>query len=129
MGWTNSVLIFHEDVTFILCEELPEYTLPYIDDVPIRGPATQYESAEGVAERLKENPGIQRFVFEHMQMVNCILQRMKYAGGTFSGPKTTICVDSVVILGFECSYKGRRPKGETIEKILNWGDCESPTDV
>ncbi len=36
MGWTNSVPIFHEDVTYILREEIPEFTEPYIDDVPIR---------------------------------------------------------------------------------------------
>lgn len=129
MGWTNSVPIFHEDVTFILRDEIPEYTLPYIDDVPIRGPATRYEDADGEPELLAENRGIRRFVFEHFGTVNRILQRMKYAGGTFSGPKTTLCADGVVILGFECSYKGRKPKAETIEKILNWGDCENPTDV
>jgi hypothetical protein len=54
---------------------------------------------------------------------------MKYVGGTFLGPKMMICANLVVILGFECSYKGRRPKGETIEKILNWGDCKSLTDI
>jgi len=37
MGWTNSVPIFHDDVTYILHQEIPRYTLPYIDDVPIRG--------------------------------------------------------------------------------------------
>ena len=36
MGWTNSVPIFHDDVTHILQEEIPEYTIPYIDDVPDR---------------------------------------------------------------------------------------------
>jgi len=33
MGWTNSVPIFHDDVTYILRDEIPKYTLPYIDDV------------------------------------------------------------------------------------------------
>ena len=33
MGWTNSVPIFHDDVTYILHQEIPRYTLPYIDDV------------------------------------------------------------------------------------------------
>ena len=36
MGWTNSVPIFHDDVTKILSEEILEYTIPYIDDVPVR---------------------------------------------------------------------------------------------
>jgi len=35
MGWTNSVPIFHDDVTYILRDEIPKYMLPYIDDVPI----------------------------------------------------------------------------------------------
>ncbi len=38
MGWTNSVPIFHKDVTYILRDEIPAFTEPYIDDVPIRGP-------------------------------------------------------------------------------------------
>jgi len=42
MGWTNSVPIFHDDVTKILGEEIPEFTIPYIDDVPVRGPASRY---------------------------------------------------------------------------------------
>ncbi|THH15278.1 hypothetical protein EW146_g5172 [Bondarzewia mesenterica] len=35
MGWTNLVPIFHDDVTFILQPEIPDTTIPYIDDVPI----------------------------------------------------------------------------------------------
>jgi hypothetical protein len=42
MGWTNSILIFHDDVTFILQAEIPHVTIPYIDDVPIKGPTTIY---------------------------------------------------------------------------------------
>jgi hypothetical protein len=32
MGWTNSVPIFHDDVTFILQAEISHVTIPYIDD-------------------------------------------------------------------------------------------------
>src|SRR5436190_4855479 len=42
MGWTNSVPIFHDDVTFILQPEIPHITIPFIDDVPVKGPATRY---------------------------------------------------------------------------------------
>jgi hypothetical protein len=34
MGWTNSVPIFHDDVTYILQPKIPHLTIPYIDDVP-----------------------------------------------------------------------------------------------
>ncbi len=73
MGWTNSVPIFHEDVTYILREEIPEFTEPYIDDVPIRGPKTRYELPDGGYEVIPENPGIRRFVWEHMVNVNRIV--------------------------------------------------------
>ena len=40
MGWTNSVPIFHDDITYILRPEIPHVTQPYIDNVPVRGPTT-----------------------------------------------------------------------------------------
>jgi hypothetical protein len=42
MGWTNSVPIFHDDVTHILRAEVPHLTVPYIDDVPVKGPHSYY---------------------------------------------------------------------------------------
>ena len=47
MGWTNSVPIFHDDVTYILQPEIPHVTQPYIDDVPVKGPATRYIKEDG----------------------------------------------------------------------------------
>jgi len=104
MGWTNSVPIFHNDVTYILRDEIPKYTLPYIDDVPIRGSKARYELLGGRVETLDQNPRVRKFVFEHLENVNRILQRMKHAGETFSGPKIMVCSDHITIVGFECSY-------------------------
>ena len=58
MGWTNSVPIFHDDVTHILQPEIPHVTQTYIDDVPVRGPATMYIQANGKPETIPENSGI-----------------------------------------------------------------------
>ena len=71
MGWTNSVPIFYDDVTSILQPEIPDVTVPYIDDIPIRGPANTYVLSNGTEERIATNPGIHRFVWEHFQNVNC----------------------------------------------------------
>jgi len=73
MGWTNSVPIFHDDVTYILHQEIPRYILPYIDDVPIRGPETRYKLPDGSVETLEQNPGIRKFIFEYLETVNRIL--------------------------------------------------------
>ena len=129
MGWTNSVPIFHDDVTEILKPEIPEFTVPYIDDVPVRGPASRYETSPGVYETLAENKGIRLFVWEHMQNVNRILQRMKFCGGTFSGKKTLVCSDSIEVLGHKCDYKGRKPTEDRIGTIMRWEVCASQRDV
>jgi Integrase zinc binding domain/RNase H-like domain found in reverse transcriptase len=129
MGWTNSVPIFHDDVTHILQAEIPHITQPYIDDVPVRGPATMYLQENGEPETIPENPGIRRFVWEHFQDLNRVVQRMKYSGGTFSGVKTTLCAAEITVLGHRCTFNGRLPDESRIAKILNWGPCKDLSDV
>ena len=84
MGWTNAVPIFHDDVTHILQLEVPQYTIPYIDDVPICSPTTTYQAPDGTFKTILEDSGIHRLVWEHFQNLNRIIQQMKYCGGTFS---------------------------------------------
>lgn len=118
MGWTNSVPIFHDDVTYALQAEVPEFTIPYINDVPIRGPATRYETEEGDFERVPENNGIRRFVWEHMLNVNRIIQRIKYVGATFSGQKSILCDNYITVVGHRCTYKGRLPSAEKVGVLM-----------
>jgi len=99
MGWTNSVPIFHDDVTFILQEEVPHLTVPYIDDVPIKGSRSDYKKSDRTYKTIPENPGIRRFIWEHLQGVNRVVQQMKHAGGTFSGFKSILCARETLILG------------------------------
>ena len=129
MGWSNSVPIFHCDVCFILQPEIPKVTRPFIDDVPIRGPATRYIMPDGEAETIPENPGIRRFVWEHMQDVNRVIQRMKYCGGTFSGYKAKICAPEITVTGHRCTYEGRLPEQDRVATVVNWGPCKDLTDV
>jgi len=95
MGWCNSVPIFHDNITEILCPEIPEVTIPYINDVPAKGPASCYILPNGKCERILKNPGICCFIWEHFQNLNCIIQCMKYCGGTFSGFKTILCAREI----------------------------------
>ena len=129
MGWTNSVPIFHDDVTHILRPEIPHITVPYIDDVPVKGPRSYYQNSDGTYETIPNNSGIRRFVWEHFQGLNRILQRMKYSGGTFSGYKSTLCSSEIIVLGHRCTSEGRLPDPSRIEKIENWGELRDLTDV
>ncbi len=129
MGWTNSVPIFHDDVTHILRAEIPDHTIPYIDDVPVKGPASTYQLEDGGFETIPENPGIRRFVWEHFTNLNRIVQRMKYSGGTFSGKKLTLCAEETTVVGHVCTPYGRIPDRKRVAAILDWGPCESLTDL
>ena len=70
MGWTNSVPIFHNDVTHILQAKVPHLTIPYIDDVPVKGPKSDYRGEDGMFETIADNPGIWRFVWEHFEALS-----------------------------------------------------------
>lgn len=129
MGYTNSFQIMHNDVTFILQNEIPHITIPYADDVNIKGPPTRYELPDGGFETIPENPGIRRFVWEHLQNVNVIVQRIKKVGGTFSGKKLIVCAPEANIVGHQCTYHGRIPDASKVQKIRDWPPCKSVSDV
>ena len=129
MGWLNSIPIFHKDITYILQEEIPHITQPYIDDVPVRGPETRCLQENGEPEMIPENPGIRRFVWEHFQDLNRIIQHMKYCSRTYSGYKSTLCAAEITILGHHCTFDGWLPDQTQVSKIVNWGPCKMLSDV
>ena len=128
-GWTNSVPIFHDDVTYILRDEIPHVTIPYIDDVPIRGPGTRYQDKDGNYETIPENKGIRRFVWEHFQNLNRVAQRLKYCGGTISASKVILCKEEFAVVGHTCSFEGRKPSTDRIGVILRWPALEDVSQV
>ena len=129
MGWSNSVPIFHDDVTFILKDEIPHVTAPYIDDVAVKGPESDYRRPDGSYETIPENSGIRRFVWEHLNNVARIIQRMRHAGGTFSGKKLILCAAEFFFVGHRCTPEGRKPDEKRVEAISNWGPCRDLSEV
>lgn len=129
MGWTNAVAIFHEDVTFILEPEIPHVAWPFVDDCSIKGPATRSETSNGGYETIPENPGIRKFIWQHLVDVHRILHRLSCAGATVSANKLFIAVPEVIILGHKCNYEGRVPDDSKIARIRDWPTCKSLTDV
>ena len=75
------------------------------------------------------NLGIRQFIWEHVHDVNRVLQHVKKARGTFSGWKMDLCVPEVVAVGHKYTYEGRYPEVQKVQKILDWPDCTSLTEV
>ena len=129
MGYTNSVQIFHGDTTFILQDEIPHVTVPFLDDIPVKGPTSRYQDKEGRYETIPENKGIRRFVWEHLHNVNRVIQRVKHAGGTFSGLKSFLCVETAMVVGHKCTREGHLPDESRVQKIVDWPPCWNLTEV
>ena len=74
MGWTNSVPMFHDNVTYILHPEIPDVTVLFINDILIKKPVSKYRNRDGMYETIPENAGIRHFVWEHFQNLNRVVQ-------------------------------------------------------
>lgn len=128
-GFTNSPAEFQACMAYILQEEIPHKADIFIDDLPIKGPETNYPDKYGNPETLKENPGIRRFIWEHAQDVHRIVHRVGQAGGTFSPSKVQLCLPKVLIVGQTCTPQGRLPDEQKIAKILSWPTLKTVKDV
>lgn len=129
MGYTNSQQIMHADVCFILQDEIPDVTLPYVDDIPVKGPRTRYEIEGNRFETLPGNPGIRRFIWEHLNDVMRVIQRLKVVGATLSGKKIVLAAAEATIVGHLCTYEGRVAEPERVRVIQEWKPCKSLTEV
>ncbi|KNZ74489.1 hypothetical protein J132_06797 [Termitomyces sp. J132] len=103
MGWTNSVPIFHNDITFILQPEIPHNVLSFINDIGIKGPK-DWKIVNGKPTKHPADPNIHLALWEFFELLNRVLQRMKYCGGTFSGHKLVLCAPTFKILVVDTLY-------------------------
>ena len=120
MGFTNAPAEFQACMMFILQDEVPNVAGVFIDDIPIKGPPTRYLTPDGEEEVIPENPGIRRYIWEHINDVHRILHRLGEAGGTVSAKKMQLCKAEVVIVGHKCSAEGRTPVNDRIQRIEDW---------
>ena len=129
MGWTNSPAVLQGDVNHMLRPEIPHNTIPYADDVPIKGPATRYQKENGAYETIPENSGIRRFVWEHFLVVHRIIHRTRSYGATYSGKKAFIGVERADVLGYTCAFEGRIADPGRVKVIQNWPVPTSVSEV
>ena len=49
-------------MSFILQEEISHYTIPFIDDLPVKSGMSRYQSEDGFHETIEENPEIHHVI-------------------------------------------------------------------
>ena len=95
----------------------------------IKGPESRYELPDSTYKTIPENPQIRQFIWEHLNNVNRVLQRIKKVRGTFNGKKTTICTPKTIVTGHTCTYQGQVLDASNVQRIRDWPPCETLTDV
>ena len=90
---------------------IPEITVPFLDHVPIKGCAIE-DKDESI-----NAAGCRKFVVEHVNDCEKILQRLEDVHLTFSGQKSEFWVLEVFIVGHMCGPYGRKPSPKKIDAI------------
>jgi hypothetical protein len=83
----------------------------FINNIRVKGPYTDY------SKELKLL-GVRRFVFEHLQNLNKALKQIKRARASIKS-KSQFCYNSISIIGFIYSFRGRSPIIAKVSKILD----------
>ncbi|GBG92543.1 hypothetical protein CBR_g55878 [Chara braunii] len=109
MGFTNAVAEAQRRMFAVAGGMFQEKCEPYIDDNPIKGAQNKDET--------EVQPGIRKFVWDHLQDIKDLLQRFLVYNITASRPKSILAFPEVTILGFRCGAYGRKPDPEKTNKI------------
>ncbi|KAL3685545.1 hypothetical protein R1sor_003567 [Riccia sorocarpa] len=123
-GATNSVAHMQNAMHKVLREFVPQVTIPFIDDIPMKGCAEEDKD-----ESVERSTGCMKFVGNHIRDVEKILQRLEEMHLTLSGVKSRFGVSEILVVGHLCGSFGRRPNPVKVEAITRMTDCGSITEV
>ena len=113
-GATNLVAHMMNGMNKVLRDFIPQVTMPFLDDVPIKG-CDEREKYEVLNSR-----GCRMFVANHINDCDTVLSRLEEVNLTLSGAKPVFGMKEVLIVGHMCSPSGRRAK-----TLPNKGGCSS----
>jgi hypothetical protein len=107
----------------ILRDFVPEKTIPFVDDIPIKG------CQEGAKDLTLDADGCRVFVKNHITDVNRILERLEEVDLTLSIDKSKFGFDEIQVVGHLCGRYGRKPNPEKVDAIARIKACSSITKV
>ncbi|KAL3696508.1 hypothetical protein R1sor_010584 [Riccia sorocarpa] len=123
-GATNSVAHMMNGMNKVLRDFIPEKTMPFLDDVPIKG------CREEEKDEILDSKGCRRYISEHIEDCERILKRLEEVNLTLSGVKSTFGVREVVIVGHLCGWFGRKLEAAKIDAIQRIREvCKSLSEV
>ena len=123
-GATNSVAHMVNAMNKVLRDCIPDITMPFLDDIPIKG------SLEEEKDESKDEAGCRRFVMDHIKDCEKVLKKLEDANLTFSGEKSAFGQPEVLVVGHLCGAYGRKPSPTKVDAIQEMKEeCISQTEV
>ncbi|KAL3688565.1 hypothetical protein R1sor_014874 [Riccia sorocarpa] len=122
-GATNSIAHMQNAMHKVLREFVPEITIPFLDDIPMKGCATEEK------DETLDATGCRKFVSDHIRDVGKILHRLREVHLTLSAEKSRFGVPEILVVGHVCDSFGRRPNPVKVEAVARLVDCRSTTEV
>lgn len=122
-GATNSVAHMQNAMNQILKDFVPEKTIPFVDDIPIKG------CEEGKRDSTIQDDGCRSFVNDHINDVDNILSRLEEVNLTLSIEKSKFGTNEILVVGHQCGWYGRKPNPEKVDAIGKMKACSSTTEV
>ena len=121
MGGTNSVAHFQRAMCRVLERLVPDKVEVFVDDIGIKGSQMKDET--------EVKPGIRKFVWEHLETVQMVLDDLVTSRLTLSPEKSLFAQPEMVIVGHLCNAEGRLPERKKVEAITQWKPCTTLTEV
>ena len=122
-GATNSVAHMQNAMNQILRDFVPEKTIPFIDDVPIKGCKQEDK------DLMVQEDGCRAFVSNHIDDVAKILSKLEEVNLTLSIDKSKFGVNEILVVGHLCGSYGRKPNPEKVDAIGRMKAYNSITEV
>ena len=108
----------------VLKDCIPDITMPFLDDILIKG-----SPVEDKDETIGPD-GSRKFVADHVDNYENVLQRLKSEWLTFFGEKSAFGQSEIMVIGHLCGPYGRKPSLAKVEAISTMKqDCNSVTEV
>ena len=122
-GATNSVAHMQNAMNQILKDFVLEKTIPFVDDIPIKG------CEEAKRDSTVQDNGCKAFVNEHIKDVDRILSRLEEVDLTLSIEKSKFGTNEILMVGHQCGWYGRKPNPEKVDAIGKMKACSNTTEV
>jgi hypothetical protein len=102
-GATNSIAHMMNVMNKVLRDFIPEKSMPFLDDVPIKG------CMEEEKDETLDSKGCRKFVADHIVDCDRILSKLEGVHLTLSGVKSMFGVNEFLVVGHMCGPYGRKP--------------------